>query len=100
MLDICESCPSDEAFDARFVAAQQNDDRESFQKNSTLRKEKELALLEKMIKATSGNTRKECVWCHTIVSAEASVALRCAAGGRTMVDKADRNEALTWRYVR
>lgn len=49
MLDAFEACSSMESFEARFVAAQQNNARTSFQEINTTKIGKELALIEMKI---------------------------------------------------
>lgn len=50
MLDVFQAGSWNEGFEARFIAAQNSDARESFEKDNMLRREKQVAVLEKSIK--------------------------------------------------
>lgn len=71
MLEVLVACPWHEEFEARFVATQQRDARESFQKHNMLRKEKELAVLEKRIKGEMDIDNKD-KRCNAVVVSLAS----------------------------
>jgi hypothetical protein len=56
MLDVLNTCSSPEGPESRFVAVQQNDARNSFGKDNTLRIEKDLAVIERKIKGDKEKT--------------------------------------------